>query len=279
MPGKLCVSVCGGLIGLLATITAHATDSSAKNPIITALRRGDCEKVVKALNAAIGTPDDAAYALFLGGRLLDEGICVKKDPVKAADYFAHSATLGNLTAQLDHAAKIGLGEGAPADYVSAGFECHKGGMDPAGMVSFYSLGYACTVRAVAGRLLRLSLPPGAFQLPTRPAVVEFNPVTSELHITSAPRALAGSVAAGLSITEAAFDTNQAIQKAWRDALTQVPKPDDKSLTPDLVPLSIDMDRTVESAIDSAVTFREAHTMLPSDFGRGPMSPGGMMGMH
>jgi hypothetical protein len=279
MPGKLRVSVCGGLIAALAAITTHATDSSTKNPIIAALRRGDCDKAVKALDAALGAPDDAAYALFIGGRLLDEGICVKKDPVKAADYFAHSATLGNPAAQLDHAAKIGLGEGTAADYVSAGFECHKGGLDPTGLVSFYSLGYACTVRAVAGRLLRLSLPAGAFQLPTRPAVVEFNPVTSELRITSAPRALAGSVATGLSITEAALDTHQAIQKAWRDALTQVPKPDEKSLTTDLVQLSIDMDRTVESALDSAVTFREAHTMLPSDFGRGPMSPGGMMGMH
>ena len=239
---------CVALMALLAVFAAHAATSTS-NSIIAAVQRGDCDKAVKQVNAAFDMPD-AASALFIAGRLLDEGICLKKDPEKAAGFFERSAALGDLNAQLDYAGKIGLGEGHPQDYASAGQECHKAGVDPSGLLPYYSLGYACTVRAVAGRALRMSLPYGAFHWPTKPAVVEFNPMTSELRILSAPIPVREFGQTG-SLISAKFDARQAIQDAWRDAIAQVQRPDDKSLSRDLVQMTIDMDKTIEVASSSA----------------------------
>jgi hypothetical protein len=247
--------ICGALMALLAVVAAHAATSTS-NSIIAAVQRGECDKAVKQVNAAIDMPD-AAPVLFLAGRLFDEGICLKKDSEKATGFFERSAALGDLNAQLDYAAKIGLGEGHPQDYAVAGQECHKAGVDPSGLLPFYSLGYACTVRAVAGRLLRTSLPYGAFHWPTRPAVVEFNPVTSELRIISAPIPLRDFGQTG-SLISAKFDAKQAIQKAWRDALAQVQKPEEKDLSRDLVQLTVDMDKTIEVNTNTGSTYDQEH---------------------
>jgi hypothetical protein len=246
---------CVALMALLAAFAAHAATSTS-NSIIAAVQRGDCDKAVKQVNAAFDMPD-AASALFIAGRLLDEGICLKKDPEKAAGFFERSAALGDLNAQLDYAGKIGLGEGHPQDYASAGQECHKAGVDPSGLLPYYSLGYACTVRAVAGRLLRTSVPDGAFRWPARPAVVEFNPLTSELRIISTPIPLRDFGQTG-SMISGKFDAKQAIQKAWRDALAQVQKPEEKNLSRDLVQLTVDMDKTIEVNGNSGSSYDEQH---------------------
>jgi hypothetical protein len=243
---NLCL--CGGLIAFLAIAAQAATSTS--DSIVSAVRRGNCDKAVKQITAELDKPDADAPALFIAGRLMDEGICFKQDSEKAAGLFQRSATLGDLNAQLDYAATIGLGEGHPQDYANAGELCHKAGVDPSGLLPYYSLGYACTVRAVAGRALRMSLPYGAFHWPTKPAVVEFNPMTSELRILSAPIPVREFGQTG-SLISAKFDARQAIQDAWRDAIAQVQRPDDKSLSRDLVQMTIDMDKTIEVASSSA----------------------------
>jgi hypothetical protein len=269
--------LCGGLLTLLSALTVHAATGTDSNPIVSAVRRGNCDQAVKALNALVNGPD-GAYALFIGGRLLDEGICVKQDPIKAASYFARGAALGEADAQLDYAAKAGLGEGRPQDYVSAGFECHKGGVDPTGLLPFYSVGYACTVRAVAGRLLRMSLPPGALESPAKPAVVEFNALSGELRIISTPSLAAGYVSIESHRTRSPLNPNEAIQKAWRDALATVPKADEMNLTSDPIQLSVDMDATLEAVPIPAVKPTQMSALPPGNYVSRPMPMGGMM-MH
>src|SRR5580658_1173621 len=274
MLGALRTSVCGVLL-TLSTIAAPADTLTNSSPIIGAVQRGDCNKALKALMAD-GNGSDTAYALFVAGRFLDEGICLRKDPSKAAAFFERSAALGDVDAQLDYAAKIGLGEGRPQDYVSAGFECHKAGVDPSGLLPFYSLGYSCTVRAVAGRLLRMSLPAGAFEPPIQAAQVEFNPLTSELHILSTPAAAKRS--GWIDSHRRSVDASQAIQKAWHEAVGEVPKPDTKNLTSDLVQLSLDMDGTLEIARNSQSTLN-GPMPLPADLMNRSPGPNGMgMGM-
>jgi TPR repeat protein len=102
----------GGLaaiaLGLGLTRLASATALSS-HPLIVAVRLGDCNAAVKLVNPIVNSNDD--QTAFLAGRMLDEGICVKKDPVAATDFFARAADLGDKSAALDYATKVGLGTG------------------------------------------------------------------------------------------------------------------------------------------------------------------------
>jgi hypothetical protein len=236
--------------------------SLMSDPIAKAVRRSDCPKAVQELNAEV-TSKDNATALFIAGRMLDEGICVKKDAGSATAFFARSADLGDQSAAIDYAAKIGLGEGTPQDYLRAGDICHtSGGIDSQGRVSFYSLGYACTVGAIASKKLRETLPKGAFRLPTAPAVVEFSPASSQMRIVSAPEAMRGEAPTGSFRGELKVNAREAIEKAWREALAEAPKPDAANLGDEIVRLPIDLDTTLEGGpIDGS---KQIDQMLPGD---------------
>lgn len=247
-----------------AALPAVAASSSSlmSDPIAKAVRRADCSKAVQDLNSEVKS-NDSATALFIAGRMLDEGICVKKDPGSATDFFARSADLGNQSAAIDYAAKVGLGEGAPQDYQRAGDICHKSGrVDEQGRLSFYSLGYACTVGGVASRMLRESLPKGAFRLPTAPAIVEFVPASAQMRIISAPESLRGDAPTGSHHSEPLVNTRDAIDKAWREALAAAPKPDAANLGTEVVQLPIDLDTTLEGSSNGAP--QKIDQMLPGD---------------
>jgi hypothetical protein len=261
----------------LAAITMGAGSSAAgaalaSDPIVMAVRHGDCSKAVQELNSEVSA-NQSQTALFVGGRMLDEGICVDKDPLAAATFFERSSELGDANATLDYAAKIGLGQGTQQDYQRAGDACHKAGMDPTGQISFYSLGYACTVRAVASRMLRESLPKGAFHIPTAAAIVEFRPSTSEILIRSAPEAERGAAVTGSLMRPPVVNARQVIEKAWRDALAAVPKPDLASLGAGVVSLPIDLDMTLEAGRNAAPEAQNTLRLLPGDFNGRP--PGSM----
>jgi hypothetical protein len=247
----------------IGTGSSAAGAGLASDAIVIAIRRGDCSKAVQELNSEVNS-NQSQRALFLGGRMLDEGICVNRDPLAAAQFFERSTELGDANAALDYAAKIGLGEGTQQDYQRAGDACHKAGIDPKGQVSFYSLGYACTVRGVAGRLLRETLPKGAFHIPTAPATVEFRPSTAEMRIRSAPEAERAEARTGSMVRAALVDTRQVIEKAWRDALAAVPKPDAANLSADVVSLPLDVDMTIEVGRDAKPDALGAGRLLQGD---------------
>jgi hypothetical protein len=251
------------LLTFLALTTSHAGAGFASDPAVNAVRHRDCSRAIREVNAVAANPDVAhAFTLFIGGRMLDEGICAQKAPDEAAKYLARSAQLGTTEANLELAAVIGMGQSVPQDYVSAGHACHDAGVDPNGLLPFYSVGYACTVSGVASRLLRTSLPKGAFRLPTQPAVVEFNPVNSELRIVSTPEPQRGEVPLGSIIGPSLVDPAQAISKAFRDALTAVPKPDAESLSNQPIRLVLDLDITLEGG--AAPPPSPSATLLPGD---------------
>jgi hypothetical protein len=229
----------------LSAIASAATATLAADPIVLAVRHGMCSKAIDELNAETELKDGST-ALFVGARMLDEGICVKQDRELATRFYARSMEMGEPNAALEYAAKIGLGEGEPQDYLRAGDLCHTAGLDPRGSMSFYSLGYACTVRGVVGRMLRETLPKGAFRLPTSPAVVEFSPGSSQWRIVSMPKAERAEARTGANIGVPLVNTQEVIEKAWRGALAAVPKPEAANLGSGMVEMTIDMDLTLEA---------------------------------
>jgi hypothetical protein len=253
------------LLGMtIGTGSSAAGAALASDPIVMAVRHGDCSKAIQELNLEVKA-NQSQTALFVGGRMLDEGICMNKDPLTAAKFYERSSELGDANAALDYAAKIGLGEGTQQDYQLAGDACHKAGIDPKGQVSFYSLGYACTVRAVAGRLLRETLPKGAFHIPTAPAIVEFRPSTSEIRVRSAPEAERGEAVTGSWVRAPMVNARQVIEKAWRDALAAVPKPDVASLGAGVVSLPLDLDMSLEAGRNATPDTQDYGRLLPGDF--------------
>src|SRR5277367_5642521 len=101
--GGLCVAVATLAIGTGSSAVAAGL---ASDPIVMAVRHGDCSKAVQELNSEVNA-NQSRTALFVGGRMLDEGICMQRDPLTATKFFERSAELGDANAALDYAAKIG----------------------------------------------------------------------------------------------------------------------------------------------------------------------------
>ncbi|MBS0388464.1 MAG: sel1 repeat family protein, partial [Proteobacteria bacterium] len=167
---------------LVAPRGALAIDTPlSQNPVAMAISHGECANALDLVKRDIGSNN--SQSVFIAGRMLDEGLCVKKDSVVATTFYAHAAAMGDQAAQLDYAAKIGLGEGAAQDYASAGSQCRAAGLDPQKQLSDYALGYVCTVRGVTSRLLRESLPANTFQKTAGArARLEFNPAAGQLFV-------------------------------------------------------------------------------------------------
>ena len=244
------------LIALSAGFTTLACATPlASQPLAVAVRRGDCAAAVKLVNPVVASNDD--QTAFMAGRMLDEGICVRKDPVTAALFFAGAANLGDQAASLDYATKLGLGVGAEQSYAHAGDICRKAGLDPQTRLSDYSLGYACTLRGVTGELLRETLPAGAFASNSSAARLEFNPANAELHIRAIPTVVLRAAVTGSNLGRPAVDAQQEIEKAWRHALAAVPKPDSAQLDSQAVELTLDLDMTLEGGRGAKVETKNA----------------------
>jgi hypothetical protein len=213
------------------------------NSIVAAVRRSDCAAAVKMVNPDVKEND--AQTAFIAGRLLDEGVCVHEDSEAATHYFARAAELGDRDAVLDFAAKIGLGEGVEQDYQRAGELCRAAGLDPQNRLSNYSLGYACTLRGVAGKLLRKTLPTGAFKPMAAAAVgIEFTPASGQMHVLKTPRVGTAEAQTGSWTPHPLINAPQEIDKAWRSALAAAPKPEPARLDNQPLELSLDVDMTL-----------------------------------
>lgn len=242
-PGNLLMIALGCAVTAFASATALSS-----NPVVIAVRRGDCVAAVKLLNPDVASNDD--QSAFLAGRMLDEGICVQKNPVAAAHFLARAADLGDHDAALDYAAKVGLGEGADQSYDRAGELCRAAGIDAQARLSRYSLGYACTVRSVAGQLLRETLPRGAFRPSSGVALVEFTPASAQLRIRTTPQVGLSDAPTGSNLRTPVVNAQQEIEKAWRDAIAAVPKPNAAQLDSQAIELPLDVDMTLEVGRDS-----------------------------
>jgi hypothetical protein len=239
------------LIALGASMSPLACAASlSAHPVLIAVRQGDCDAAIDLVKHGVASNDD--QAAFLGGRMLDEGVCVEKNNAAAAQFFERAAQIGNRSASLEYAAKIGLGEGSEQSYERAGEICRTAGFDPKARLSSYSLGYACTVRGLAGRILRETLPAGAFRPDTGATLVDFSPASSELRIRNTPQVARESQAAtGSNFAPHRVNPQRVIEAAWRKALNAVPKPDAARLENQAIELSLDVDITLEAGAEVA----------------------------
>lgn len=255
---------------ILVTLgTTIATQSPAAlqmaNPIVVAVRHGDCKAAAALINTDARFSDSQID--FLAGRMLDEGICVAEDHASAARYYAHGAELGDQSAALDYAEKVGLGEGASQNYEQAGQTCRAAGMDPQHLLSNYSLGYACTLRGLAGKLLRVSLPTGAFQPAAGAAVrIDFTPAAEKMRIRATPQVGSAGMVTGSIIARPLVDAKAVVENAWHTAQTSAPPPDAARLDSQVIELSLDVDNTLEAgrAAGQAGTQETLHPLLPGD---------------
>jgi hypothetical protein len=231
-------------IGAVAAVhtVAWSEEAPTTTAILVEIKHGHCDEAARLINPDVKSND--RQSAFLAGRLLDEGICVQADPAAAAHFFARAAELGDRNGALDFAAKVGLGEGVEQDYQRAGDLCRAAGVDPQKKLTSYSLGYACTVRGVAGKLLRETLPTGAFK-PAAGAVarVEFTPETGQFHIRATPHVAPGDAPTGTLLSHPLINAEKEISRAWRDALATAPRPDAARLDDKAVELPVDVDMT------------------------------------
>jgi hypothetical protein len=255
---------------LPAAGSAAPAASQPSRDVVRAIARGDCETAVRLANVGLRAND--AQTIFLIGRMLAEGVCIEPDVAAATPYFSHAAMQGFPAAEIEYGVQVGLGAGVEQSYERAGDLCQKGGLErQGGGASLYSFGYACTVRGVASRRLRETLPHGAI-LPGRAARVSFNPAGGMMQIRSTPRvASVPDTTTGTFVQRPLIDAQSVIGQAWRDAMSAVPKPDSALLENAGTELNLDLDITIEVGAGGG---REAHllpnsTLMPGDI---PVTP-------
>jgi hypothetical protein len=247
------LSGCMSASAFSAELVAH--------PVSVAVKRGDCDAAIDLVKAGVASND--SQATFLGGRMVDEGVCVVQNAEAATRFFELAASLGSKEASLEYAAKVGLGEGVQQSYERAGELCRAAGIDPQARLSGYSLGYACTLRSVAARLLRVSLPAKAFRPGTGSAVVEFNPSDSGLRVVATPQVERDpDPGIGSHMGHQRVNAQHAIEAAWRSAVAAVPKPDATHLEPRGVELSLDVEMTLENGVAGDRSSRAPNVELP-----------------
>jgi TPR repeat protein len=231
---------------LPAEAFAAPTASRQSRDVVKAIARGDCDGALQLANEGLRSNDP--QTIFTIGRMLAEGVCIEPDVAGATAYFSHAAAQGLPAAEIEYGLQVGLGAGAEQSYERAGDLCQKGGLEhQGGGSSLYSLGYLCTVRGLVSRLLRETLPRGAILPGSRAARVSFNPVSGSMQIRATPRvATVPDTTTGTFVQRPLIDAESAIDKAWRDALSSVPKPDAALLENQGTELSLDLDMSIEA---------------------------------
>jgi len=239
-----------GMFALFAAFSLPVQAESLSNhPVAVAIRNGDCKAAARLLNPVANENDK--NTAFLGGRMLSEGICLESNPIGAAHFYAHAAELGDERSKLEYATALGLGEGADQSYEHAGEVCRSAGIDTQNKLSAYDLGYACTVLGVAGKILRTTLPPGAFVPGTGDATVRFNVSSGQMKVLGTPRVARGPAPLGSHLGKLVIDADDVIGSAWDTALTKAPKPDHARLDNVDMVLNIDVDMILERGLDLA----------------------------
>lgn len=248
---------------------ASATSQASRN-IVRAIARGDCDTAIRLAHDGVKSEDP--QTIFTIGRMLAEGICVDPDAAAATVYFSHAAAQGLPAAEIEYGLQVGLGAGGEQSYERAGSLCQQGGLErQGGGSSLYSLGYVCTVRGLASRRLRETLPRGAF-LPGKAVRVSFNPVSGSMQIRSTPRvASVADATTGTFVQRPLIDAQSAIDRAWRYALDAVPKPDPALLTNGATEMSLDLDMTVEAGGGGGhVHLLSNSALMPADVPQQPI---------
>lgn len=216
----------------------------ARNPIVRAVRRGNCAAAIKLIHPRVSAND--AQTAFVAGRMADEGICVQHDAKAAADFLAFATAAGDRDAALEYAALVGLGTGVTQSYAQAAQLCEAAGVAQ-DSVSNDALGYACTIAGLTAKLLRQSLPAGALRAGPQEAQVQFDMAQGRMQIRATPPVQLGEPAIGSQIAHPLVDLPAALRSAWDQAADRVPRPEVSQAAHGSVELPIDLDMTLEVA--------------------------------
>jgi len=245
---------------LTIAMTASATSTPlSADPIVVAVKNGDCAGAVDLVNRGAGSGD--GEAAFLGGRMLDEGICVHQDAMAATPFFLRGATLGDRRALLEYGARLGVGQGVERSYEHAGDVCRIAGLDPQKQLTDYSLGYVCTLRGLASKFLRAKLPAGAFIPDSGSLIVEVNASSAQMSVVSTPHVVHEEPTTGSLRRRQRVDARGAIEDAWQRALNEAPKPDAARLESKAIQVQLDVDMSMDTR-DVEVVRDPDHTLSP-----------------
>lgn len=239
-------------------ISLQAGAGTEIHPVVDLVRHGECAAAVAKVNQ--GADQGDASAVFWGARMLDEGICVDANAVTAGQFYARAADLGEQRAALEHAARVGLGDGTLPDYAQAGALCRAAGLGtglPAEQE--YSLGYACTLSVLAARNVRTALPPNALRAHPEPVQLRFAPASGQISILSTPAVLRETDApTGSHSRKPRVDIEQVVNDAWKHAVSLAPQPDAARLAGASMVLALDVDLVLEQGALAADRDSVAH---------------------
>lgn len=134
---------------VLASLPAMAQESGKGFDTYEVLKLG-CDGIVPAVNTGIA--EGYLNASLLAAELFDGGMCVGKDPARAAEVLDDAARKGSNVAAQRLALKFALGDGVPQSYAMAGaWFLGKAQGTTALTKEDYSRGYASAIVALAMR--------------------------------------------------------------------------------------------------------------------------------
>jgi hypothetical protein len=141
MTGRARKALVAAVTGLIAATAAHA---DADRFSLESLAHLSCEEAVKLVDEGVTAKNP--NALYASGLMREEGTCVARDTVRAAELFRAAVDGGNAHAAPPLALKTGLGDGVEQDYAAAGALLKRVGMRLGASegVDDYTLGYAYT---------------------------------------------------------------------------------------------------------------------------------------
>lgn len=108
-----------GCVLIVAALSVHASASAQSEDALIALDQKDCEGAIEMLNRGMAAKEVRSF--YLAGQMFEYGVCLRKDPAKAASVYQQAALLGDTSAARSLALLDARGSGVPQDYPLAGY--------------------------------------------------------------------------------------------------------------------------------------------------------------
>ena len=102
------------LAAFVVACSMHGLASAQVARALPALDQKDCGAATDALNQ--GMTDNEAASFYVVGQLFEYGICLKKDPAKAASVYSRGASLGDAPSAKSLALLLARGQGVAQSY-------------------------------------------------------------------------------------------------------------------------------------------------------------------
>jgi hypothetical protein len=142
-------NACVAIALAMASLPAATQDATRGFDTYEVLKLG-CDGIIPAVNT--GMEQGYLNAFLLAAELFDGGLCLGKNPERAAGLLDSAARKGSSVAEQRLALKFALGEGVPQSYAMAGAWFFGKGQGTAALTKEdYSRGYAAAIVSLAMR--------------------------------------------------------------------------------------------------------------------------------